>query len=124
MAKDVSKLGHLAKPELTEFLIPVLCTGTKLVRVSAQTYAQAAKEATERIEKDNRYSSDRVPDLKTLALPPELMLAPEDRASWPYWGYGWYGTDEVDWRSYRTNAGIGSIPDIAEESWPIAPYED
>ena len=62
--------------------------------------------------------------MKTLALQPSLMLAPEDRASWPYWSYGWTGTDGVDWRAYRTDKGIKSIPDIAEESWPIPPYKD
>lgn len=124
MPKPQEKLGHLAETELTEFLIPVLCTGTKLVRVTAETYAEAAKEAAEKVETDNRYSGSGVCDLKTLALQPELMLAPADRKAWPYWGYGWHGTDGVDWRAYRTDKGIASIPDIAEESWPIAPYTE
>lgn len=124
MQEKETKLGHLAKPELTEFLIPVLCTGTKLVHIHAKDYASAAKEAVEKIERENPYSEDPLNDLKTLPLQPELMLAPEDRESWPYWGYGWYGTDGVDWRGYRTDKGISDIPGIAEESWPIAPYSD
>lgn len=63
-------------------------------------------------------------NIRIQALAPTLMLAPEDRASWPYWGYGWYGTDGVDWRSGRTCKGIGDIPDIAEDSWPIPPDKD
>lgn len=123
MQKDVSKLGHLSCPDgLTEFVIPVLCTGTRTVRVMAQTYAQAIKEAEEKLEGDNRYTERRLEDFRAKALAPELMLEPNKRADWPYWGYGWHGTDGVDWRSYRTDKGPGSIPDIAEESWPIPPY--
>ena len=125
MQKDTSKLGHLAAPDgLTEFVIPVLCTGTRTVRVMAQTFAQAVKEAEDKIRDDNRYASHGLEDFQAKALAPELMLAPDGRASWPYWGYGWSGTDGTDWRTYRTDKGPGSIPDIAEESWPIPPYGD
>lgn len=125
MQKDASKLGHLNSPDgLTEFVIPVLCTGTRTVRVMAQTYAQAIREAEEKIEGDNRYAEGRLEDFRAKALAPELMLEPDKRASWPYWGYGWHGTDGVDWRSYRTDKGPGSVPDIAEESWPIPPYSE
>lgn len=120
-----AKLGHLARDvELTEFSIPVLCTGVRYRRVFAQTCAQATQEAEREVEKDNRYSADALQDFKARALAPELMLEPGKRASWPYWGYGWHGTDGIDWRSYRTDKGPGSIPDIAEESWPVPPFED
>lgn len=118
------KLGHQAQTELTEFLIPVLCTGTRCRRVMAKTYAEAAEEAVKKIGSENEYSDNRFGDFRALALPPELMLEPKDRATWPYWAYGWHGTDGIDWRQYRTDKGIGDIPDIAEESWPIPPYED
>lgn len=128
MPENESKLRHLEKNvELTEFLIPVRCTGIRNVRVMAGTYAQAIREAEEQVRGLQRYSSEEIgklQDFKAEALALTLMLAPEQRAAWPYWGYGWYGTDGVDWRSYRTDKGPGSIPDIAEESWPIPPFED
>lgn len=124
MSKKQEKLGHLAETDLTEFVIPVLCTGTRYARVMAESYAQAAEKAVRKIEGDNEYADHQFGDLKALALQPELMLPPEKRAEWPYWAYGWYGTDGIDWRQYRTDQGPGSIPSIAEESWPIAPYKE
>lgn len=122
---DPSKLGHLPQAgSLTEYLIPVLCTGVKYIRLSAASMADAVKRAEDKITKENRYSSNELYDFKARALAPELMLEPEDRAAWPYWGYGWYGIDGIDWRSHRTDKGPGAIPDIAEESWPMAPFVD
>lgn len=128
MENGKDKLGHLARNvQLTEFIVPIRCTGIRNVRISAQTYAQAVKEAEDQVRTDQRYSSGeigRLQDFKAEALAPTLMLEPGQRAAWPYWGYGWHGTDGVDWRSYRTDKGPGSIPDMAEESWPIPPYKD
>lgn len=122
--RDTNKLGHLAKPDgLTEYLIPVLCTGIKYVRTRTQTFAQAVQEAEEKIKTGNAYASDSLSQFMARALAPELALNPDQRKTWPYWGYGYYGTDGVNWRSCQTDQGPGSIPDIAEESWPIPPFE-
>lgn len=118
------RLGHLSQPDgLTEYVIPVVCTGTKYVRVRASDIKTAKAMAIEKQDRENRFSSDCMTDFKAEAMPPQLQLAPEDRAAWPYWGYGWYGSDGTDWRSYRTDGGPGSIPDMADESWPIPPFD-
>lgn len=108
---------------LTEYLIPVLCTGIKYKTVHAKDAVEAGRIAQDKVDMEMRYSSDAMSGLTCRALAPELALRPEDRESWPYWAYGWHGTDGVDWRQYRTDKGIGAIPDIAEESWPIPAFD-
>ena len=111
------KLGHLSKPELTEFSVPVLCTGIKYVRLFAENQEDAVKRASRTAMAENSFSAGALGEFTARALVPELALKPD-------WGYGWYGTDGCDWRSYRTDKGIRSIPSSAEESWPIPPYTD
>lgn len=122
--RDTSKLGHLADPGgMTEYLIPVLCTGVKYVRTKMPDYSLAIKSAEDKIKTDNRYATDGLRQFTARALAPELALDPDQRKTWPYWAYGYYGTDGVNWRACQTDRGPGSIPDIAEESWPIPPFE-
>lgn len=53
-------------------------------------------------------------------LPNSKFSLPTDKLkSWPYWGYGYYGSDGCDWRQYYTNKGLSSIPSYAEEVWPM-----
>lgn len=49
----------------------------------------------------------------------KLQLSTEEMKSWPYWGYGYYGTDGCDWRQYYTSEGWKGIPSYAEECWPM-----
>lgn len=121
---NAQKLGHLSTPELTEFSVPVLCTGIKYVRLFAENQEDAVKRASRTAMAENSFSAGALDEFTARALVPKLALRPEDRASWPYWSYGWHGTDGCDWRTYRTDKGIRSIPASAEESWPIPPYTD
>lgn len=122
--RDTSKLGHLpVKHGLTEFVIPVTITGVLTERVLAKTFVQAQREIQKKLHDANDLSSARrLGDMRVYCDSPNMSLSPEQRATWPYWAYGWYGTDGVDWRQYETDKGPGSIPDIAEESWPIPAY--
>lgn len=49
----------------------------------------------------------------------KLRLSAQELRSWPYWLYGWYGTDGCDWRQYPTADGMAAIPDMAEEATPL-----
>lgn len=54
---------------------------------------------------------------------PNFPLKTKQLKTWPYWMYGYYGSDGCDWRQYCTNKGWQSIPEYAEEAWPIAAYQ-
>lgn len=124
MQGDPSKLQHLpAKYDLTEFVVPVTITGVLTERVMAETFVQAQEKIRKKLHDANDLSSSRqLHDMRVYCDSPNMSLSPEQRATWPYWAYGWYGTDGVDWRQYETDKGPGSIPDIAEESWAIPAY--
>lgn len=123
--RDTSKLGHLpVRHGLTEFVIPVNVTGVLTERVMADTFVQAQKKIQKKLHDANDLSSRKLHDMCVCCNSPLMSLSPEQRATWPYWAYGWYGTDGVDWRQYETDKGPGSIPDIAEESWPIPMYSN
>ena len=123
--KDPSKLQHLPGDYgLTEFVVPVRITGVLTERVMAETFGQARQEIRMRLQVENNLSSRRLDDIQINCQAPVMSLSPEQRATWPYWGYGWYDTDGVDWRQYDTDKGPQSIPDLAEESWPIPAYHD
>ena len=125
MDKNPEKLGHLPQQDgLAEYLVPVRVTGIKYYRCRASDVVEASKQAAGKVRMDFEYATDRLSGLDVQAMAPELELRPEDRPGWPYWGYGWHGTDGIDWRSYRTDKGPASIPDIAEESWPIPPFSE
>lgn len=120
---DTSKLGHLpVKHGLTEFVIPVTVTGVLTERVMADTFVQAQKKIQKKLHDANDLSSRKLHDMCVCCNSPLMSLSPEQRATWPYWAYGWYGTDGVDWRQYETDKGPRSIPELAEESWPIPMY--
>lgn len=55
----------------------------------------------------------KIMDNKDLGISKDLMGA------WPFWNYGWYGSDGTDWRSYATACGLKSVPDYAEEATPL-----
>lgn len=125
MSPDAKKLTHLPQNDgLTEFIIPVLVTGIRHITVKAATQSEAVQQVEKQTVTNNTYSAGALSEFTAHALAPTLALKPEDRESWPYWAYGWYGTDGIDWHSYRTNKGPKGIPGIAEESWPIPPYEN
>ncbi len=49
----------------------------------------------------------------------KLSLDSEELKTWPFWRYGWYGTDGCDWREYATDKGFEGIESIAEEASPL-----
>lgn len=108
-----------------EYIIPVIVTGIKYRRVRTDEGISAAvRAAVEAEEMENTYSGAPLASMKASPMMPECIIPDSERDVWPYWGYGWHGTDGEDWRSGRTDKGRASIPDIAEESWPIRPYGD
>lgn len=50
-----------------------------------------------------------------------LNLNDEQKLAWPWWGYGWFGTDGIDWRQYYTDKGLAGIgcKCIVEELYPM-----
>lgn len=50
---------------------------------------------------------------------PEFGLPANQLKTWPYWSYGYRGSDGCDWRQYTTDKGPMSIPSYAEEAFPI-----
>lgn len=54
---------------------------------------------------------------------PALGLDAEELKAWPFWTYGWYGTDGIDWRARATDRGLAGIDGIAEEATPLAPEQ-
>lgn len=107
-----------------KFAIPVKFTGVKTFHVDADTLDEALKMVGEKADTLERYELTQLGRMSHDILAPAMMLREEDLSSWPYWAYGWHGTDGCDWRQYMTNKGRGDIPDIAEEFWPIPPYND
>ena len=49
----------------------------------------------------------------------KLHLSADELTRWPYWLYGWWGTDGCDWKAYPTDQGMKGIPDVAEEAQPL-----
>lgn len=101
-----------------DFLIPVRYTGIRYHRVSEETYEAAiAKVKNEADIKANFELNLASPKFEVLA--PCLMLPEEQKATWKYWEYWYTGTDGVDWRVGYTKDGKESIPDFAEEMYPV-----
>lgn len=101
-----------------EFLIPVRFTGVQYRRVQCDNI----KDALKKVESEGRTSANYELPLSKCqheVLAPVLMLTDEELESWPYWCYGYHGVDGVDWKVNYTNKGKSSIPDYAEESYPV-----
>lgn len=50
----------------------------------------------------------------------ELMLTEDQVKAWPFWSYGYHGTDGIDWRQYHTAGGFESLPSYTEEAEPLS----
>lgn len=101
-----------------EFMFPVRYTGVGHKRVIADNLESALKMVKEQAETTARYDIP-LSDVQVDILAPELMLTEEEKETWPFWEYGYTGTDGVDWRTHYTRDGRASIPDYAEESHPV-----
>lgn len=101
-----------------EFMFPVRLIGTRHIRVFADDMQQALEIVNREAETYKRYESKLV-DNEHQVLAPVLMLTDEEKATWPYWQFGYYGNDACDWRVGYTDKGIEAIPDFAEESHPV-----
>lgn len=103
-----------------EFIIPVRFTGTRCYHLSKPTLDEAVEEAKHKAYVAASFEIG-LTDTQTDVLSPRLMLTDEQLRDWPYWAYGYTGTDGVDWRVHYTKDGRASIPDFAEQSYPVPP---
>lgn len=104
---------------MAEFMFPVKFAGTKHIRVEADSLEEAMKKCNHEAETAARYEMYQLTGTTYDVLVPVLVLLDEDKETWPYWGYGYHGTDGVDWRVHYTNKGKSDIPSYAEEIFPV-----
>lgn len=101
-----------------EFLFPVRYTGIRYHRATADSYDEAVKKISGEADiKANFELGLSEPKFELLA--PRLMLPEELKATWPCWEFWYTGTDGVDWRVGYTRDGRASIPDYAEQMYPV-----
>lgn len=101
-----------------EFMIPVQYIGIRHARVQADSLEEAVKKVRSEADFKVRFEMNLSrPHYEVLA--PVLMLTEEEKLSWPYWEYGYSGSDGVDWRVHYTKDGLASIPDYAETKNPV-----
>lgn len=101
-----------------EFLFPVKFSGVRHIRVTADTFDAAVEKCHREAEVKANYELN-LSEAHYDVLVPRLMLTDEELKTWPCWGYGYSGTDGVDWRTGYTREGRASVPDFAEEVYPV-----
>ena len=111
MANDLAKIGNGSHWGMIVGRTGIVreCEGKQDI---AETLARAVM-AKQRME-HGRYKTD-IKDNDQMEEP----LTGEQKLLWPWWHYGWSGTDPNDWRAYATKDGLGGVPDIAEEATPL-----
>ena len=101
-----------------DFIIPVQFIGTKHYRVTADSLEEAVKEVSDKADITAAYDLGLTGVTKYIGAP-WLMLDESQKETWLYWAYGYHGTDGDDWCVHYTNKGQASIPDFAEERYPV-----
>lgn len=103
-----------------EFIIPVKFTGTASYHLSGANLEDALDKARKKADMTAQYElAGYLSDATFDVLAPVLALKEEQLPSWPYWCYGYHGTDGVNWRSRFTDKGPDGIPDFAEARYPV-----
>ncbi len=101
-----------------EFLIPIKYTGIKHQRVTADTLQEALEIVSQKADIQT-HCELTLSNSQFDILAPRLMISEEEKESWPYWEYGYTGTDGVDWHVGYTNKGKKDIPEFAETIAPV-----
>lgn len=101
-----------------EFLFPVKYSVIRYERVVADSVQDALSLVTQKAHTRARFELDLADD-QFEVLAPRLALSTEEREAWPYWEYGYTGTDGLDWRVGYTDKGQGDIPSFAESRNPV-----
>ena len=108
----VTRRGLGGLPDIAELAMPI--TEEEAAEFRAED-AESAGTANPNpaVHRTRRLSAELKPNEKAPKDPEVLKL-------WPYWLFGWSGTDPSDWRSHPTACGLLGIPDISEEITPLS----
>ncbi len=101
-----------------EFLFPVKYSVIRHERVEANTL-QDALSIVQRKARTRANLELGIADDQFDVLAPRLALSAKERETWPFWEYGYTGTDGVDWRVGYTDKGKKDIPSFAESCSPV-----